>query len=159
MTWRREDYEALKKARIELSRYLDTAIDYYKAFGMDRWDLSEGVFIHERKRMTVLSVRALESLMLQLSPSQQREAGRKMGELVKAEARYQGKDPQTWAEYACRMTGAGRLTFEPGRVTNVNPSFTEHLVAGFLETLLGVDVEIAEGAENVHVFKLKPPSG
>ncbi len=158
MTWRREDYEALKEANMELSRYLDTVIDYYKAFEMDRWDLNEGIFIQERQRAMVLSAKVTEFFMLQLSPSQQREAGRKIGEMVKAEAKFQGKDPQTWAEYVCRMSGAGKLVFEPNRVMNINPTFTEHVFAGFLETLLDRDVEITEGAENVHVFKVKSHS-
>jgi hypothetical protein len=78
--------------------------------------------------------------------------------MEKAEAKYQGKDPRTWAEYAWRMGGAGRLRFEQGKVTHTNPAFTEHIVAGFLEGLLDMDVEVGEGAENVYVFKLKPRS-
>jgi len=155
MTWRRRDYEALKEARMELSRYLDTVIDYYKAFEMNKWDLDEGVFITERKRVMVLPVRITDFFVSQLSSSQQREAGRKIGLMMKAEAKYQGKDVQTWAEHALRMAGAGKLVFEPSKVMDLNPGFPEHVVAGLLETLLDADVEIAEGAENVHVFKLK----
>lgn len=155
MTWRRRDYEALKQANMELSRFLDTVIDYYKAFEMDKWDLDEGLFTSERKRVMVTPVKVTEFFMLQLSPGQQREAGRRFGHMVKAEAKYQGKEPRSWAQTAYRMAGAGRLVFEVDKVTNPNPALTEHVTAGFLEGLLDVDVQIGEGAENVHVFKLK----
>lgn len=132
------------------------ARDNHKTFEMDKWNLKEGVFTRDRARILVEPAILTELLAQHLSAAQQREAGRKLGEMLKAEAKFQGQDVHRWADYVWRTAGAGKLIFGDSRVKNTNPALPVHVVAGLLEGLLDVDAEVGPGAVNAYVLHLKP---
>ncbi len=112
-------------------------------------------------RAALISERTMRAILNRLSPSEQYDLGREMGYTVQYVMKIDTWLKKHWSKVFDYLIKEGfgdiELNEEEGLITVRDPFFTLPVTRGYLETALGVRLEVVESSPDKIVFKILEP--